>query len=125
MQVPLGVDSKTGNPVFLDTLRAINVHVQISGVTGMGKTHRIRSLVTGLVRAAAGADQALRVHVLDPHGDIELPWSSVVKFSEATPYGYNLLEVNPDQDYGGVRGRFRSSLRRCTSTRPWDRNKRR
>jgi len=103
MQVPLGVDSKTGKPVFLDTLRAINGHVQISGVTGMGKTHRIRSLVTGLVRAAASADQVLRVHVFDPHGDIELPWSSEVKFSEATPYGYNLLEVNPDQDYGGVR----------------------
>lgn len=103
MQIPLGNHSKTGQPVFLDTLSAINGHVQISGVTGMGKTHQIRALVTGLVRAASSAKQPLRVHVFDPHGDIDLPWSSEVKFSEATAYGYNLLEINPDPDYGGVR----------------------
>jgi hypothetical protein len=102
MQVTLG-NSKTGHAVNFDTLSAINGHIQISGVSGMGKTHRIRALVSGLVRSASAARQPLRIHVFDPHGDIELPWSSEVKFSEATPYGYNLLEVNPDPDYGGVR----------------------
>ncbi len=103
MQVHLGNNVKTGQPVLLDTLSAINGHVQISGVTGMGKTHQIRALVTGLVQSASAAKQALRIHVFDPHGDIDLPWSSEVKFSEATPYGYNPLEINPDPDYGGVR----------------------
>lgn len=102
MQINLG-NSKTGQPVLLDTLSAINGHIQISGVSGMGKTHRIRALITDLVKSASNMKQALRVHVFDPHGDIDLPWSSEVKFSEATPYGYNLLEINPDPDYGGVR----------------------
>lgn len=103
MQINLGNHSKTGHPITFDTLNAINGHIQISGVSGMGKTHRIRSLVAGLVQSASSAKQPLRIHVFDPHGDIDLPYSSEVKFSEATPYGYNLLEINPDPDYGGVR----------------------
>jgi hypothetical protein len=103
MQVHIGKNAKTGKPVVFDTLTAINGHVQISGVTGMGKTHQIRALVTGLVKSASEARQPIRIHVFDPHGDIDLPWTSEVKFSEATNYGYNPLEINPDPDYGGVR----------------------
>lgn len=87
----------------LDTLQAINGHVQIAGITGMGKTYRIVALVKAMVESAAQLRQPLRVHVFDPHGDIVLPYASEVKFSEATQYGYNPLEINPDPDYGGVR----------------------
>lgn len=103
MQIQFGVNSKTNLPVTWDSLTAINGHLQISGVTGMGKTHRIRALVKALVQSASGLKQALRFHVIDPHGDIDLPWASEVVFSEANPYGYNPLEVNPDPHYGGVR----------------------
>lgn len=103
MRIQLGKHAKTGEPVVLDTAQAVNAHVQIAGVTGMGKTHRIRHMVTQLVRSAADLKQAIRIHVFDPHGDLELPWASEVKFSEATQFGYNPLEVNPDPDYGGVR----------------------
>lgn len=103
MQINIGNQVKTGQPVVLDTLNTINASVQISGITGMGKTHRIREMVTSMVRSAGALKQPIRVHVFDPHGDIELPWSSEVKFSEATPYGYNPLEINPDPDFGGVR----------------------
>lgn len=103
MQIHLGKNTKTGLPVDWDTLKAINGHIQIAGVTGMGKTHRIRDLVSKLVQSASSLRQPLRIHVFDPHGDIDLPYSSEVKFSEATPYGYNPLEINPDPDFGGVR----------------------
>lgn len=103
MQVHLGNNAKSGQPVCFDTVQAINGHMQIAGVTGMGKTHRIRALVAAMVESASKLKQPLRIHVFDPHGDIDLPYSSEVKFSEATPYGYNPLEINPDPDYGGVR----------------------
>lgn len=103
MIINLGSNAKTGAAVVLDTTQAVNPHVQITGVTGMGKTHRIRHMVTQLVRSAAEMKQAIRIHAFDPHGDLDLPWASEVKFSEATQYGYNPLEINPDPDYGGVR----------------------
>jgi len=104
MQVQIGTTTKSGStPVILDTAIAINGHIQISGVSGMGKTHRIRALVEQFVKSAHTLKQPLRIHVFDPHGDMDLPWSSEVKFSEATEFGYNPLEINPDPDYGGVR----------------------
>jgi hypothetical protein len=103
MQITIGKNSKTGQPVVLDTATMINGHLQIAGITGMGKTHRLIKLVKSFVESAAGLRQPLRVHVFDPHGDISLPYSSEVIFSEATPYGYNPLEINPDPHYGGVR----------------------
>lgn len=103
MQIRIGRSLQTGEPVVVDTKRVINPHLQVSGITGMGKTYALQELVTSFVESAADLTQPVRVHVFDPHGDIQLPYASVVKFSEATAYGYNPLEVNPDPDYGGVR----------------------
>jgi hypothetical protein len=103
MLIKIGRNMKTGEPVVMDTARAINAHLQVSGVTGMGKTYMLQELVTSFVESAAELGKPVRVHVFDPHGDIELPFSSVVKFSEATGYGYNPLELSADPDYGGVR----------------------
>lgn len=103
MQIRIGRNTKTGEPVVLDTTKVINPHLQVSGITGIGKTYALQELVTNFVESAADLRRPVRVHVFDPHGDIQLPYASVVKFSEATNYGYNPLEVNPDPDYGGVR----------------------
>lgn len=103
MKIWIGEDAKTGQPVVIDTREAINPHLQVTGITGTGKTHTLQQLVTSFVESASELKQAVRVHVFDPHGDIQLPYASTVKFSEATGYGYNPLEVNPDPDYGGVR----------------------
>ncbi|VWB97853.1 hypothetical protein BLA13014_04574 [Burkholderia aenigmatica] len=103
MQIRIGRNAKTGEPVVLDTTKVINPHLQVSGITGIGKTYALQELVTNFVESAADLRRPVRVHVFDPHGDIQLPYASVVKFSEATNYGYNPLEVNPDPDYGGVR----------------------
>ena len=96
MQVTIGKNSATGQVVALDTARVINGHLQIAGITGMGKTHRIIALVKAMVESASVLRQPMRVHVFDPHGDIDLPYASEVKFSEATQYGYNPLEINAD-----------------------------
>lgn len=103
MQVTIGRHGPAGQAVVLDTLKVINGHLQIAGITGMGKTHRLIHLIRAMVESAANLGRPFRVHVFDPHGDIVLPYASEVKFSEATPYGYNPLEINPDPDYGGVR----------------------
>lgn len=104
MQIPIGTNQKTAAPVFVDTTTVVNPHMQINGVTGMGKSYQIRNMAKGLVRSAAQLRRPIRVHVFDPHGDLDMgEWSSEVMFSEATQYGYNPLEVNPDPHMGGPR----------------------
>lgn len=103
MQIPIGTDEASDEEVVLDTTLVVNPHVQICGVTGMGKTHRIKDMAMSLIRSAASMRKPVRIHVFDPHGDIQMEqWCSEVKFSESTQYGYNPLEINPDPDVGGV-----------------------
>lgn len=110
MQIYLGKNEKTQKSIVLDTSKAINAHVQIAGISGMGKTTRLISMLKAMVESASQQRQALRIHVIDPHGDIDLPYASEVLFSEASQYGYNPLEVNPDKDYGGVRKSIRKFI---------------
>ncbi len=108
MQVRLGLDeaSQRGGkqvPVIWDTKQLINGHVLIIGKSGTGKTHTLRRLLRQF-----GKD--IRVHIMDVHGDIDIEGASTVKFSEATPYGFNPLTINPDPDFGGVRKRIQSFM---------------
>lgn len=103
MQIALGENISTGQPVALDTMRAINGHLQLAGISGLGKSYQVTRLIKELVESASQQQKPIRVHMFDPHGDIDLPYASVVKFSEATPYGYNPLDLNTDADFGGVR----------------------
>lgn len=121
MLIRIGKDAKTGKPVIVDTQKVINPHLQMTGISGMGKTHTLQELVTSFVESAAELQRPVRVHVIDPHGDIDLPFCSLVKFSEATGYGYNPLEVNPDPDFGGVRRaiqKFISAIKRHKTLGP-------
>lgn len=94
-------------PVLYDTLRLINGHVFIVGKSGTGKTYLLRDMIKQLSAQTQGR---LRVHVFDVHGDIEIDGASTVRFSEATPYGFNPLIINPDPDFGGVRKRVQSFI---------------
>lgn len=112
MQVFMGLNSagyKEGKrqSVIWDTQRLINGHVLIVGKSGTGKTHTLKKMLHQINEASKGK---LRVHVMDVHGDIDIEGASTVKFSEATPYGFNPLVVNPDPDFGGVRKRVQSFL---------------
>lgn len=104
IKIRLGLDNakllrRTEVPVVWDSDSAINGHIMIVGDSGMGKTHQLRKIISGLYQGS----NRLRVHVFDIHGDIKIPGESVVKFSETTDYGFNPLAINPDPDFGGVR----------------------
>ena len=112
MLVHLGTDAQTvrsgkASTVTWDTQRLINGHVLIVGKSGTGKTHTLKRMIGQMSSQANGR---LRVHVMDVHGDIDLPGASTVKFSESTPYGFNPLTINPDPDFGGVRKRIQSFI---------------
>lgn len=87
--------------------RVVNPHMLIVGMTGAGKTHNLRKIVEQM---QATADEPLRIHVFDVHGDIEIDGASTVLFSEQTSSGLNPLTINPDPHYGGVRKRVQSFI---------------
>lgn len=76
----------------------INPHMLIIGDTGTGKTHTLRRLITALAM-----NGGTRIHVFDPHGDIETPAMDTTVFHETSPYGINPLDLNPHHETGGVR----------------------
>jgi DNA helicase HerA-like ATPase len=98
-----GVDQ----PVVWDPLKTINPHCMLLGMSGAGKTHTIRELIS----AFSGSETAPKIHVFDVHGDIEVPGSTDVLYSEQSGFGINPLEINPDQHFGGVRKRIESFIR--------------
>lgn len=118
MQVRLGIDdaSQRGGkpaPVLWDTQKLINGHMLIVGKSGTGKTHTLRRILNQISASTKGN---IRVHIMDVHGDIDIEGASTVKFSEATPYGFNPLTINPDPDFGGVRKRIQSFMAALTRT---------
>lgn len=114
MRIPLGMDAeaiKAGRTGFeasvhWDTGRLINGHTLIAGKSGTGKTWTLRKMIS----AALAQDSKTRIHIVDTHGDIDIPGSSSVKFSESTGYGFNPLEINSDHDFGGVRKRIQQFI---------------
>ena len=112
MQIGLGFDAGQFNqgkrvPIIWDTQRLINGHVFLVGKSGTGKTYTLRNIIGQIQKASGGR---VRVHVFDVHGDIDIPGASSVQFSEATPYGFNPLVVNPDPHFGGVRKKIQGFL---------------
>lgn len=85
----------------------VNPHILVVGMSGAGKTHNLRRMAKQIEETA---DEPVRIHVFDVHGDIEIPGASTVMFSEQTSYGLNPLTINPDPHYGGVRKRIQSFL---------------
>lgn len=94
-------------PVVLDTSKTINGHLLIIGSSGVGKSHTIRRLIADAQRS----DKRVRFHVMDVHGDLDIPGASEVQFSEQAPFGLNPLIVNPDPVFGGVRRQIQTFLR--------------
>lgn len=90
----------SGQPFTWRPDELINAHMVLTGDSGSGKTHQLREMCRQMARTAGSSLQ--RIHLLDSHGDIEVP-SSHVQFSQSTPYAFNPLEVNPDPHFGGVR----------------------
>jgi len=118
LEIPFGVPCFNGAPkpgagaLAWNQTTALNGHMVIAGGSGSGKTHQIRRICS--IMAAAG----IRLHIIDVHGDIDLPGAHTVKFSESTSFGLNPLEISADPDFGGPRKRtlaFVSTLRRLAT----------
>ncbi len=108
MQVTLGynaAEDRTKQPsaVLYEPARLINGHMLVLGDSGVGKTTFLRRGIMEMVVTSMRSGSDVRVHLFDSHGDISIPHASEVTFSEASGYGLNPLEINPDPHFGGVR----------------------
>jgi len=101
MQIDFGLKLPSTDALVWDPSALINPHLIVAGDTGSGKTANLRHWCEQLARQgrASGLE---RVHVFDSHGDIDVPASNV-RFSQASEWGYNPLEMDPDRDFGGPR----------------------
>lgn len=112
MKIDFGVDSafvKQGKKetVIWDTKKVINGHMLLVGKSGTGKTYTLKKIINQLEEQSG---HKIRIHIMDVHGDIDIPGASTVKFSESTQYGFNPLMINADPDFGGVRKKIQSFL---------------
>ena len=94
-------------PIIWDSTTVINHHMLIAGGSGTGKTHLLRNIINQTMSSSS----KVRIHIIDFHGDIEIPNSSTIKFSESTSYGFNPLIVSDDPHFGGVRKRVQSFIK--------------
>lgn len=107
IRVPLGWDAHEWKqrrqvPVVWDLEKLANGHTLLLGMSGAGKTHLLKKIISSISSQCAPSD-GVRVHVFDPHGDINIAGASEILFSEQTRVGLQPFRVNPDPDFGGVR----------------------
>lgn len=77
-----------------DTL--INAHLLVCGMSGTGKSYQSRRLL------GSAAQAGVEVDVFDVHDELEsIPDTAACRYSQATGYGYNPLELATDPHTGG------------------------
>jgi DNA helicase HerA-like ATPase len=118
MKIIFGIDSafvRKGEtiPVVWDSTRVINAHMLLTGKSGTGKTFTLKKIIQQLQKQS---NNQIRIRIIDVHGDIDIEGCSTIKFSEASPYGFNPLAINPDPDFGGVRKRIQSFMSALNKT---------
>lgn len=109
----VGRNAVSGAPVRWAPAELANPHVGLFGDTGMGKSHLLRRFAYAMQETG---HPKFRMHVFDPHGDLEIEGESSVNFNESAPFGFNPLELNPDFKFGGVRKRIQSLVRALNQT---------
>lgn len=113
MEMIVGRNAVSGAPVRWAPAELANPHVGLFGDTGMGKSHMLRRFANSMQETG---HQRFRMHIIDPHGDLEIEGESSVNFNESAPFGFNPLELNPDIKFGGVRKRVQSLVRALNQT---------
>lgn len=119
MKIVFGIDSayiRKGEtvPVVWNSQKVINAHMLLVGKSGTGKTYTLKKIITQLQKQS---DNKMRVRIIDVHGDIDMGENtSSIKFSEASPFGFNPLAINPDPDFGGVRKRIQAFMSAINKT---------
>jgi DNA helicase HerA-like ATPase len=112
MKAILGVDSRN-KAVSWEPDRLINPHVIITGMSGAGKTHFLRSFINQIV---ASSTHRFRTHLIDIHGDIEIPGAHTLDFTSQMPYGFNPLVIDPNPHAGGVNAAITRFLKLLSKT---------
>ena len=112
MKAIIGIDS-TGAPIAWEPELLTNPHLLITGMSGSGKTHLLRTIIHQLVNTA---QSPVRVHVIDIHEDINIPGASSLLFSQNMPYGFNPLVVDSDIHSGGINPAITSFLKLLSRT---------
>lgn len=116
MRIPIGLDDfalrqkNTQRVVEWISGDVINPHMLICGASGTGKTYTVNRLINAGVSSARRDNQPIRFHVFDVHGDLKNTHASSVRFSEASPHGFNPLIINPDPHFGGVRRKVQALI---------------
>ncbi len=106
MKIKFGINKFDKSSVVWDSDSVINGHIIIVGASGTGKTYRIRKTIKEMQEQSKGT----RFHILDVHGDIDIPNASEVIFSETSPYGIDLLSISDDEHSGGVRKKINNVI---------------
>ena len=112
MKIPLGFEywalTKQNKkiPIEIDYSKATNPHAIITGDTGSGKTFLLKHFIYHLTKE----NPNIRVHVIDSHGDIDIPGASSIKFSEISEYGLQPFKISADPDFGGVRKKINNFI---------------
>lgn len=113
MEMIVGRNAVSGAAVRWAPSELANPHVGLFGDTGMGKSHLLRRFAHSMHETG---HERFRMHIIDPHGDLEIEGESSVNFNESAPFGFNPLELNPDLKFGGVRKRIQSLIRALNQT---------
>lgn len=76
--------------------RLINGHGLFCGMSGTGKTFQSKRFLESAAKAG------LQVDIFDVHEELEsVAGAKAIKYSQATRYGFNPLEIDPDPHVGG------------------------
>lgn len=83
--------------IHYEPAKLINSHMLLCGMSGTGKSFQSRRFLSSA--AMAGLD----VDVFDVHDELDdIPGAVACRYSQATGYGYNPLELDDDPHTGGV-----------------------
>lgn len=83
-------------PVHYEPDKLINAHVLVCGMSGTGKSYQSSRLL------GSAAQAGVEVDVFDVHDELAtIPGASACRYSQATGYGYNPLELATDPHTGG------------------------
>lgn len=84
-------------PIIYDPSMLINQHILMCGMSGTGKSYQCKRLLR------SAAKFMVEIDVFDVHDELaDIPGAVSAKYSQATGYGNNPLELDVDPHIGGV-----------------------
>ncbi|WP_432262829.1 DUF5710 domain-containing protein [Cupriavidus sp. TMH.W2] len=113
-RIQWGHHARFKSPVVSDFATLVNPHILITGGTGAGKTHQLRTIISQIIGSAG--NRPPRIHIFDIHGDIRVDDASEVMFSEQSDFGLNPLRIGADPHFGGPRRAINGVLKTLDKT---------